>query len=265
VSDRPSLNALISLAGKRALVTGAAVGIGRAIAERLAEAGAALDLVDLDGDGFERTASELTRHGTEVRTHRCDVADKSAIDRLWRSLAAQPPDTLVNNAGIYPGRPFRKLDEALYRQVMAVNLDAAVWMCQAMIERNHDRGGTIVNLASIEAILPFKDDLAHYSVSKAGVIALTRALAREHGRHGFRVNCLLPGGILTPGTRKVAQEILQGKLGLVKTGLDFRQRLPIGRLGQPDEIARMVLVLTSELASYMQGAVVAVDGGFLTA
>jgi NAD(P)-dependent dehydrogenase (short-subunit alcohol dehydrogenase family) len=265
VSDRPTLNALISLAGRRALVTGAAAGIGRAIAERLAEAGAALELVDLDGDALDRAATELARHGTDIRTHRCDVADRSAIAQLWRELDDHPPDTLVNNAGIYPGRPFLKLDEALYRNVMAVNLDAVVWMCQAMIERNRDRGGTIVNLASIEAILPFKDDLAHYSVSKAGVIALSRALAREHGRHGFRVNCLLPGGIVTPGTRRVAQEILQGKLGLVKTGLDFRQRLPIGRLGQPDEIARMVLVLASELASYMQGAVVAVDGGFLTA
>lgn len=265
MSDAPPLAELISLAGRRALVTGAAAGIGRAIAERLAEAGAALELVDLDADGLERAAAELTRHGVAVGTHRVDLADRDAIARLWSALAERPPDTLVNNAGIYPGRPFRKLDEALYRQVMAVNLDAAVWNCQEMIERNRDRGGVIVNLASIEALIPFKDDLAHYSVSKAGVIALTRALAREHGRHGFRINCLLPGGIVTPGTRKVAQEILQGKLGLVKTGIDFRQRLPIGRLGQPDEIARMVLVLASGLASYVQGAVVAVDGGFLTA
>ena len=113
--------------------------------------------------------------------------------------------------------------------------------------------------------MPFKEDLAHYSVSKAGVIALTRALAKEYGRRGFRVNAIVPGGIITRGTMAVAKGVLRLQFGLLKTGAEFKQRLPIGRMGQPDEVARMVLVLASDLSSYVHGAVIPVDGGFLAA
>ena len=122
----------------------------------------------------------------------------------------------------------------------------------------------ILNVGSIEAFLPFKDDLAHYSVSKAGVLALTLALAKEYGKD-FRVNALVPGGILTEGTRHVAMDVLKLNLGLVKAGVEFRTRLPIGRFGHPDEVALMALVLASDLASYVQGALIPVDGGFLSA
>ena len=263
-TPEPATN-LISLEGQHALVTGAAAGIGKATAYRLAEAGADLELVDLDAARLGTVAEELSGFGVKIGLHPTDISSKRAIDGLWESLEDRVPDILVNNAGIYPGKHFLKVDEAFYRKLMATNLDAVYWMCQAMIRRRLERGGTIVNLGSIEAILPFKEDLAHYSVSKAGVIALTRALAKEHGRHGFRINAVLPGGIVTPGTRRVAQEILQGKLGLVKTGIEFKQRLPIGRLGKPDEIARMILVLAGGLASYVHGAAIPVDGGFLSA
>ena len=96
------------------------------------------------------------------------------------------------------------------------------------------------------------------------MIALTRALAKEHAKHGFRVNVVLPGGIVTPGTMNASKGILRLRLGLLKTSYDFKQRLPIGRFGQPDEIARIVLVLASELASYVHGVVIPVDGGFLS-
>lgn len=134
-----------------------------------------------------------------------------------------------------------------------------------MIRMRLKRGGIIINVGSIEAILPFKKDLAHYSVSKAGVIALTRALAKEHARHGFRVNAILPGGIITEGTISAAKQILQFKFDLLLTGVDFARRLPVGRPGQPDEVARMALVLASDLASYVHGAAIPIDGGFLAA
>ena len=134
-----------------------------------------------------------------------------------------------------------------------------------MISRRLKIGGVIVNVGSIEAVAAFKDDLAHYGVSKAGVVALTRSLAKEHGKHGFRINAILPGGIITRGTKTAAKGILRLKLGLVKTGIEFKQRLPIGRLGQPDEVARMVLVLVSDLAGYVHGATIPIDGGFLAA
>lgn len=258
------LEALISLRDKRALVTGAASGIGLASCRRLAEAGAALLLVDRDAQGLETAAKELHAAGREVALHPLNLADREAIRGFWESLA-EPPDILVNNAGIFPARAFDEVDAAFYEQVRAVNLDAVLWMCQHMIKRRGRRGGVIVNLASIEAVLPFKDDLVVYSVSKAGVIALSRALAREYAGRGVRVNVVLPGGIITPGTGRVARDILRGQLGLLKTGYDFQQRLPAGRPGTPDEVARVVLFLASDLAAYLHGAVIPVDGGFLSA
>ncbi len=148
---------------------------------------------------------------------------------------------------------------------METNLYSVYWMCQRMIRKRLKLGGVIINVGSIEAVLAFKEDLAHYSVSKAGVMALTRALAKEHAKHGFRVNALLPGGIVTRGTKAAAKEILRSKFGLLKTGYEFSQRLPAGRAGQPDEVARMALVLASDLASYVHGATMPVDGGFLAA
>lgn len=261
MADLPNLSQLVSLRGKRALVTGAAAGIGQAIAYRLAEAGADLDLVDIDLDHLCATSNELESMDVQVRCHTVDLSQRDQRDELWEHLDG--PDILVNNAGIYPFRRFLDVGETFYDQIMAVNLDAVYWMCQHMIRKRRKRGGSIINIGSIEAILSFKEDLAHYSMSKAGVLALTRALAREHAKHGFRVNAILPGGIITQGTKAVARQFFRFNLGLLKTGLEFKQRLPIGRLGRPDEVARMVVVLASDLSSYVQGAIIPVDGGFL--
>lgn len=261
----PSLAQLISLKGKRALITGAAAGIGKAIANRYAEAGADLELVDMNSATLLKARDELSEWNVQINTHVVDLSRKQEIDALWEKLVGHEPDILVNNAGIYPFKPFLEADEAFYRQVMETNLFSVYWMCQHMIRLRHDVGGVIINLGSIEAVIPFKEDLAHYSVSKAGVIALTRALAKEHAKHGFRVNAILPGGIITPGTKAVAKQLLQFRLDLLKTGYDFQQRLPIGRPGKPDEVARMALVLASDFSSYMHGATIPIDGGFLAA
>ena len=127
----------------------------------------------------------------------------------------------MNNAGIYPFKNFLEVDDAFFKKVMDINLNSAFWMCQHMIRRRLKRGGIIINTGSIEAILPFAKDLVPYNISKAGVIALTRALAKEYGRDGFRINVIIPGGIITPGTKGVAKEITKFKIGLLKTGLDF--------------------------------------------
>jgi len=263
MTDLPNLHQLVSLRGKRALVTGAAAGIGQAIAYRLAEAGADLDLVDLDTEHLCAVGSELERMDVNIRCFSVDLSKKDERDELWAKVDG--PEILVNNAGIYPFKQFLDVSEAFYDRVMATNMDSVYWMCQHMIRKRRRRGGTIVNIGSIEAVLPFKADLAHYSISKAGVLALTRALAKEHAKHGFRVNAILPGGIITQGTKAAAKKFFQFQLGLLKTGIEFKQRLPIGRLGRPDEVARMVVVLASELASYVQGAIIPVDGGFLAA
>jgi 3-oxoacyl-[acyl-carrier protein] reductase len=134
-----------------------------------------------------------------------------------------------------------------------------------MIKARAKRGGIIINIASVEAVMPFKEDLVPYGLSKVGVIMLTRSLAAEYGRQGFRINALVPGGVLTPGTKNLAKEALKFNVGIIQSGLEYRMRLPLGRLGQPDEIARMALVLASDLSSYVHGALIAVDGGFLSA
>jgi len=262
-AQRP-LSELISLKNKRAIITGAAAGIGRAIALRFAEAGASLVLVDVDMEGLRSLEAEMEGNaGSEL--HRVDLSDKAAIDRFWESLGGGPPEILVNNAGIYPFKDFLEVDEEFLRRVMDTNLNSVLWMSQHMIRRRIDHGGVIINVASIEALLPFMDHLSHYGASKAGVIALSRGLARDYGRKGFRVNVLVPGGIVTPGTMGVAKNIANLNLGLVMSGLEFRQRLPLRRAGKPDEIALMALVLASDLSSYVHGAVIPVDGGFLSA
>jgi NAD(P)-dependent dehydrogenase (short-subunit alcohol dehydrogenase family) len=262
-AEKKPLADLISLENKRALITGSASGIGEAIAFRFAEAGADLELVDIDLEGLMRVKEELSSFPVEVVIYRVDLARKDEISSLWDELG--DVDVLVNNAGTYPEKDFLEIDEEFLDKVTDVNLNQVLWMSQRFISRRKGKGGNIINVASIEALLPFKEHLSHYSMAKAGVIALTRGLARDYGKDGFRANVILPGGIITPGTMGMAKEVYKLRFDLVKTGLEFRSRLPLRRAGDPDEVARIALVLASEMSSYMTGAIVPVDGGFLSA
>ena len=259
------LNELISLKGKRALITGSAIGIGKSIAYRFAEAGADLELVDINEKGLKTVKEELSQFESEVNLHKVDLSKKEEIGALWEELAGKEPDILVNNAGVYPFKNFLEVDEDFLKKVMDINLNSVFWMCQQMIGKRIKKGGVIINIGSIEAILPFAEDLSSYSISKMGVIALTRSLAKEHGKDGFRVNVILPGGIVTPGTKGVAKQLSKFKVGLLKLGLAFKWRLPADRGGRADEVARIALVLASDLSSYVHGALIPVDGGFLSA
>ncbi len=259
-----SISELISLRGKSAIITGAGAGMGAATARRFAEAGADLLLLDINAAHLTTLQAELTDSGVNVHAHVINLEHKVEIDDFWAGLSAPGPDILVNNAGIFPFQSFVETDEDFVLKVMNINLYAVYWMCQHFVRMRLKRGGVIINIASIEAQLPFKDDLAHYTTGKAAVIALTRSLARDYGRKGFRANVILPGGIVTEGTKSVAR-LAWKDWRLLKDGLKFWLRLPLGRMGQPDEVARISLVLASELASYMNGAVVPVDGGFLSA
>jgi NAD(P)-dependent dehydrogenase (short-subunit alcohol dehydrogenase family) len=259
------LSELISLKGKRALITGSAVGIGKAIACRFAEAGADLEIVDINIKGLRAVKKELSQFKSEINIHKVDVSEKDEIDALWEDLNGEEPDILVNNAGIYPFKNFLEVHDAFLEKVININLKSAFWMCHNMIRRRAKRGGVIINISSIEAILPFAEDLVPYNISKTGVIALTRSLAKEYGRYGFRINVIIPGGIVTPGTKAVAKQISQFKMGILETGVKFKLRLPLNRGGRPDEVARITLVLASDLSSYVHGALIPVDGGFLSA
>ena len=259
------LNELISLKGKRALITGSAVGIGKAMAYRFAEAGADLELIDINEGGLATVKEELSPFKSEINIHKVDVSKREEIDALWEKLNGKEPDILVNNAGIYPFKNFLEVDGDFLGKVMDINLNSTFWMCHHMIRRRQKRGGVIINIGSIEAILPFEKDLVPYTMSKAGVIALTRCLAKQYGKDGFRINVIIPGGIITPGTKEVAKELSKLKISLLRSGVAFKMRLPLNRGGQPDEVACIALVLASDLSSYIQGALIPVDGGFLSA
>ena len=258
------LSELISLKGKRALITGAAMGIGKAIAFRFAEAGADLELIDINIEKLVEVREELSRYEVEVNIHRVDLANKSEIDELWSRVG--DIDILVNNAGIYVFRDTLEIDEDFFEKVMKINLYSVLWMCQHMIRRRLGKGGVIINVASIEAIMPFAKNLVHYDVSKIGVIGLTRTLAREYSGKGFRINALVPGGIETEGVKKLRKKAIMGlRIDMIKTAYDFKTRLPLGRFGEPDEVARVALFLASDLSTYITGALIPVDGGFLSA
>lgn len=259
------LSELVSLSGERALITGSAMGIGRAIASRFAEAGANLELVDVNEKKLKAVKDELSEFDVDISIHNVDLSKKEEIDALWNELEGKEPSILVNNAGIYPFISFLKIDGESLKKVLETNLNSIFWMCRNMIERRLEKGGVIINVSSIEAMLPFKEDLAHYSVSKAGVIALTRALAKEYGKRNFRINAIMPGGIMTPGVKNIIKEIFKLKLGIIKTAVEYRQRLPLGRFGKQDEVACMALVLASDISSYVHGTSIPIDGGFLSA
>ncbi len=259
------LGKLISLKNKKALVTGAASGIGKAIAYRFAEAGAGLMLVDINRAGLNKTEISINQYDCKRIACTVDLSKKAEIDKMWDDFGSELPDILVNNAGIYPFKNYLDLEEEFLQQLVNINLNSVVWMSQNFINKRGKQGGIIVNISSIEALVPFKDDMAPYSMTKAGIIALTRSLARDYGKMGYRVNVILPGAIKTPGTDSIVKmAISKFNLNLIKTGYDFQSRLALGRWGYPDEIAKAVLFLASDMASYIQGAMLPVDGGFLS-
>ncbi len=247
----PDNETLIDLTGKNALVTGAAKGIGRAIAERLRAAGANVALADLDPSG-ESTAKEIG--GSFVV---CDITD---ADQLSAAVTAASRggnlDILVNNAGIYPTTgPIDKVTDSFVSRMLEVNVRAQ-YSAAREAARAMKNGGAIVNLASIAGIRGGANITA-YSASKGAVIALTRAFANELGPRGIRVNAIAPGIIDTPGVQEQMAPLKAG-------GLDIDAAIaanPLRIAGQPDHIARVTLFLVSELAAFITGQTVVVDGG----
>ncbi|MFQ6083984.1 MAG: SDR family NAD(P)-dependent oxidoreductase [Candidatus Heimdallarchaeota archaeon] len=154
-----SISELISLTEKRALITGSATGIGCAIAYRFVEAGAALELVDINDEGLKVVKEELSQFDLEINLHNVDLSKKEDIDSLWEKLTRKELDILVNNAGVYPFQDFLEGDEPFLEKILGINLNSVCWMCQNFIKRQLKTGGVIINVGSIEAILPFEKDL----------------------------------------------------------------------------------------------------------
>ena len=258
---------LFDLTGQSALVTGAAAGIGLGIAARLSEAGADLIIADVDGRAAEVAATRLRGPGRHAKAVRADVRSASDVDRLIGAAvtAYGGLDILVNNAGIYPLRTVQQMSEAEWDRVLGVNLKGTFLCAQAAAKQMiaQGRGGVILNVAATAALRPSLVGLAHYDASKGGGLAFTRNLALELAPHRIRVLAIAPGEIDTEGTRANAEEIRNLHPDVEQTTESFLARIPLGRLGQPDDVGRVALFLVSDAAAYLSGTVVVVDGGFL--
>lgn len=252
------LQDLIDLSGRTAIVTGGGMGIGLGIARRLHEAGAAVVIADLDPHAAEEAAGALAdlRPGSVVALQ-ADVSEEESVERIVRATIERfgAIDVLVNNAGIYPMRPLAELDAATFRRVLEVNLTGLFLCTKAVSARMIERGmgGRIVNVTSIDALHPSSVGLAHYDASKHGAWGFTKNIALELAPHGILVNAIAPGGVLTPGVGAADQDTITA----------FEAMIPLGRMGDPDEIGRAALFLASDLSSYMTGAQIVVDGGRL--
>jgi NAD(P)-dependent dehydrogenase (short-subunit alcohol dehydrogenase family) len=263
--DYIPVNRLINLTGKVAIVTGGATGIGFAISYRLAEAGASLLIVDANGEKARQASQELSSYGYQASSFQCDVSREEEVRHIVKTAVKQKGsvDILVNSAGIYPRIPLAQMTGDDFEQVISVNLKGT-FLCsreasQQMIAQR--RGGCIINIASIDAVHPSSEGMSAYDASKGGVLTLTKSLARELGRHDIRVNTIAPGAVLTEGVRSLltGQPTDQGKAQLKA----FMSRMLLGRMGETDDIGRVALFLASDLASYITGSLIVVDGGYL--
>ncbi len=245
-----------SIDGKVAIVTGAASGMGRATAHLFADEGARVAVVDLDR--VQVVVDEISAvHGEAARGWPVDVSDPAAIHRLVRDVVAWAGglEILVNNAGIaLPGGATTEESEfeAGWQRTLDVNLTAHARLVRAALAHLQASGaGRVVNVASTEGVIA-TGGLAAYTASKHGVIGLTKSLAVELGRTGVTVNCVCPGPIHTGMTAGIAPEAKEAYA---------HRRVPLRRYGEPEEVAHMTLSLVLPAASYVNGAVVVVDGG----
>ncbi len=244
-----------SVAGRVAVVTGAASGMGRATAWLLADEGAKVAALDIDRSGVEETVAAIVDAGGTALAVACDLADPEAIDEAVARVQAElgPIDILINNAGMVAGGPVEAPDyEDVWAATMEVNLTAQMRLVRACLDdlkRNGD--GRIVNVASTEGVMA-TPNTSPYTVSKHGVVGLTRALAVELGQWGVTANAICPGPIRTAMTGNIPEEAKKKYA---------RRRVPARRYGDPEEVAQITLSLVLPAASFINGAVVLVDGG----
>ncbi len=259
---------LLNLKGKSAIVTGGARGIGFAISGRLAEAGAAVLVADLNAEAVAEAVAAITKTGGKVAGVTADVSQEADVQKLIEAAVKGHGgvDILVNNAGIFPSQLVMNMQKADFEKVIQVNL-TGVFLCtksaaQQMIAQG--RGGKIINITSIDALHPSQAGLAHYDASKHGEWGFTKNVAVELAPHKIWVNAIAPGGIVTEGVKAMtAGAKMPAGIDMAKVMESFLAKIPMRRMGEPDEIAKATLFLASDMSSYMTGSQIVVDGGAL--
>ena len=242
------------LDGRNAIITGSARGLGLAMAMRFGEEGARVVLSDIDANALDEARSKLAARGFEVTALAADVTDEASVAALvghcadtWRSV-----DVMVNNAGITRDNVLRKMTTADFMQVIQVHMLGA-WLGTKMASlrmREQGSGGSIINISSMSGKVGNAGQ-TNYSAAKAGLIGLTKAAAKEGARYGIRVNAIQPGFIRTAMTEAMPQDVLNSRVA----------EIPLGRMGEPRDVANTALFLASDLASYLTGITIEVSGG----
>jgi 3-oxoacyl-[acyl-carrier protein] reductase len=243
----------LELLGKVALVTGAAQGIGRAIALLLAQKGADIVVSDINLEKAEETVREIETIGRRAMAIRADVANTNDVERMVEAILGRfgQIDILVNNAGITRDKLILRMTEEDWDAVLNVNLKGTFNCTKAVVRHmSKQRRGKIVNIASVVGEMGNVGQ-ANYSASKAGVIGFTKTIAREFAQRGINVNAIAPGYIETPMTEVLPEKVKE----------ELRRMIPMGRLGRPGDVAEAVLFLVSEASRYITGQVLNVNGG----
>ena len=253
-------------AGRVALVTGAASGIGQAIALRLAADGAAVACLDIDGDGAVATAAEIDAAGGHAVAVPCDVTRETDVVTVIGGVTASlgVPTAVVNAAGLSTPHGYADVDDATWHRLLDANLHGPLLVCRSAAAAMTDAGtgGAIVNITSIESstvvVISKPHGQVHYAASKAGLAMMTKMLARDMAPLGIRVNAVAPGVVATPMAERASgndPEVLAR----------IAARVPLGRFARPSEIASAAAFLLSDEASYITGAELVVDGGWTVA
>ena len=251
-----------NLKNKVALITGARQGMGKSDAIALAKQGVKVVVTDINQADCQKVVDEIKNSGGEAIALRLDVSDKSEVDSVVAKIVKKfgQLDILINNAGICQFKPFLELSEKDWDRTIDINLKGEFLCAQAAARiMKEQKGGTIVNIASVAmgqqgVGIP---NIAHYCASKGGIAAMTEALAVELAPFNIRVNAIAPGMIETPMIDVVKSD--------PKTLEAMLQRVPLKRVGRPEEVSELVVFLASDSSSYITGAVVVIDGGWLAA
>lgn len=255
---------LLNLSGKVALITGGSMGIGFGISYRLAQAGALVVIAGRREEEAQKAAQELKQSGWHAEGLGADVSKEEDVKNMVNKIleAHGKIDILINNAGIFPFATLDNLTSELFDNVIATNLRGVFLTTKYVSEHMKKQGGgKIINTTSIDALHPSSVGLSHYDASKHAVWGFTKNIALELAKNNISVNAVAPGGVMTPG---VITMQTQGEKTTTDRFPDAQQMdVPLGRMGVPDDIGKVVLFLASEMSNYMTGTQIVVDGGYL--